>query len=1194
VGKTCIIFIDDLNMPMKEKYGAQPPIEILRQAIDRKEWHDTKNCELKKLEELLFIGAMGHPGGGKTYLSERFMRHFTLINLTEFSQSTLEHIFRTILSLGLFDYSVSVLNVVDTLTCATIAVYQKVLMTLPPTPAKSHYAFNLRDLANIFKGLISVPNYKMNRAEMTYKLWVHECCRVFADRLVDEGDREAFRSILHEQLRKWIHLDLREVTGGKELLFCHFVDEKVYQECTDLEKLRETLEMALEEHNLRAEKKMDLVLFDFAIHHISRISRILCASPGNALLIGVGGSGRQSLTRLAAFLQNYEIFQLEMTKKYEILEWKDDLKGVLLKAGIESRVIVFILRDSDLKYEVFLEHINSLLNTGEIPNLHAPEEKDIILENLRDKRGFSIKTEEEKWEGFIENCRSNIHMAICMSPIGTGIRERLRQFPSLVNCCTIDWFTAWPQEALQSVAKRYIIEQGLVSKDQLIDTAVDICVSFHLSISELTQRVLAEKRRYSYVTPTNYLQLLQSFKEIQAFKQDTTGKLREKYATGVKKLDYTQEFVMQLRNELLISKPILEEKTRKTEEIMMQITKDTAEADKTRNVVAAEQQESAKQAEAAEIIKAECQKELEQAIPELEAAIQSLKTVKKQDLDLIKSMQRPPMPIRLALEGVAIIYGEKPVPVQDPNDRTIVTLDYFLAGKKMMNNPKFLKNLSKFDKNNITEEIIEQLAPYMENPIFQPSVVRNASSAAEGLCKWIRAMYNFYIVNQRVIPKQEALEKAKTELSDKFKLLQTKQMELELVEQKIQELKKRFDEENFEKQKLMAEIQACEIKLERALRLTEKLSGEKKRWEEQVAKLDIDMINLLGDILLSAGVVSYMGPFFGSYREATVANQWIPKINALKLISCSQDFTLKAILGDPLLIQKWIMNGLPSDKVSVDNAIIITRSSRWPLIIDPQKQANKWLKKMIPANDQRMVVAKQQSEDFLNILENAIFVGNVMLLEGVGEVVDPRLDPVLLKQIVEKEGVKVIKLGDMFKQYDERFAFYMTSTLPNPHYTSEISTKVTILNFTITEEGLAEQLLAIVCTNEIRKETEERIRLVSQTSQYQKKMQEFEDKILEMLKSAGNDMLEDEQLINSLTESKRMSEEVEKKLQTARITEQRILELQEHYIPIAKKGAVLYFCVVDLSNLEPMYQYSIEWFYICSSGPLTWRRKAEN
>ena len=1180
LGKTCIIFIDDLNMPMKENYGAQPPIEILRQIIDRKEIYDLKNRELKKLEDLLFIGAMGHPGGGRTYLSERFMRHFTLINLTEYSEETLEHIFRTILSLGLYDYSVSVLNVVETITSATVAVYQKVLSTLPPTPAKSHYAFNLRDLASIFKGLISVPNYKMNRAEMTYKLWVHECYRVFADRLVDDGDRDLFRRILQEQFRKWIHLDLREVTEGKELLFCHFVDERVYQECTDLDKLRETLEIALEEHNLRAEKKMNLVLFDFAIHHISRISRILCATPGNALLIGVGGSGRQSLTRLAAFLHNYEIFQLEMTKKYEVLEWKDDLKGVLHKAGIESRIIVFILRDSDLKYDVFLEHINSLLNTGEIPNLHAPEEKEMILENLREKRGFSIKTEEEKWEGFIENCRSNIHMAICMSPIGTGIRERLRQFPSLVNCCTIDWFTAWPEEALQSVAKRYIIEQGIIENDRLIDTAVGICVSFHLTVSELTRKVLSEKRRYSYVTPTNYLQLLQSFKEIQGFKQETTGKLRDKYAAGVKKLDTTQEFVMQLRNELLISKPILEEKTRKTEEIMMQITKDTAEADRTRNIVAAEQQESAKQAEIAEQIKAECQKELEQAIPELEAAIQSLKTVKKQDLDLIKSMQRPPMPIRLALEGVAIIYGEKPVPVQDPNDRTIVTLDYFLAGKKMMNNPKFLKNLSKFDKNNMTQEIIDQLAPYMENPIFQPSVVRNASSAAEGLCKWIRAMYNFYIVNQRVVPKQEALEKAKTELSDKFKMLQTKQMELEHVEMKITELKKRFDEENFEKQKLMAEIQACEIKLERALRLTEKLSGERKRWEEQVAKLDIDMINLLGDILLSAGVVSYMGPFFGSYREATITTQWIPKINLLRLIPCSQDFTLKSTLGNPLLIQKWIMNGLPSDKVSVENAIIITRSSRWPLIIDPQKQANKWLRKMIPANDQRLVVAKQQSDDFLNILENAIFVGHVMLLEGVGEVVDPRLDPVLLKQVVVKDGIKVIKLGDMFKQYDDRFAFYMTSTLPNPHYTPEISTKVTILNFTITEEGLAEQLLAIVCTNEIRKETEERIRLVSQTSQYQKKMQEFEDKILEMLKSAGNDMLEDEQLINSLTESKRMSEEVEKKLQTARATEQRILELQEHYVPVAGKGAVMYFCVVDLSYLEPMYQYSIEWFYM--------------
>ena len=1179
-GKTCIIFIDDLNMPMKEKYGAQPPIEILRQAIDKQEWYDIKNCEVKKLEDLQFVSAMGHPGGGKTYLSERFMRHFLLIGLTELSHETMEHVFRTILAIGLTDYPSVITPVVQVVTSATVAVYEQVLVSLPPTPAKSHYAFNLRDVANIFRGLVSVPNYKMNRVELMYRLWVHECCRVFSDRLVDEGDIETFRNIVQTELERWMQVQLAEVTEGRELLFCHFVDERVYQECTDLEKLRETLELALEENNLRVEKRMDLVLFDFAIHHISRVSRIICASPGNALLIGVGGSGRQSLTRLAAFLQNYEMFQLEMTKKYEVIEWEEDLKSILMKAGVEGKVIVFILRDADLKYSIFLEHINSLLNTGEIPNLHAPEEKELILENLREKRGFSIKTEEERWEAFIENCRCNVHMVICMSPIGSGLRENMRQFPSLVNCCTIDWFTAWPQEALQSVAKRYIIEHDLVPDGALSTTAVHICVYFHTTVYELTQRVLAEKRRYSYVTPTNYLQLLQSFKEIQGFKQETTGKMREKYAAGVKKLDYTQEFVMSLREELLISKPILEEKTKRTEAIMVQITRDTAAADKTRSIVAAEQEESAKQAEVAEQIKAECQKELEQAIPELEAALQSLKTVKKQDLDLIKSMQRPPVPIRLALEGVAIIYGMEPVLVQDPNDRTIVTYDYFIAGKKMMNNPKFIKNLSKYEKENMTQEIVDQLAPYMSNPFFQPSVVRNASSAAEGLCKWIRAMYNFYVVNQRVIPKQQALEAAQAEMDEKFKALQQKQDELMQVELKIDELRKRFDTENSEKQKLMSEIQACEIKLERALRLTEKLSGERKRWEEIVAQLDIDMKNLLGDIILSAGVVSYLGPFFINYREQIVNGQWIPKVLELKEIPCSPTFTLKATLGDPIIIQKWIINGLPSDKVSVENAIIITRSSRWPLIIDPQKQAIKWLRKMIPSNGERLIIAKQQQEDFLNILENAIFVGNVMLLEGVGETIDPRLEPVLLKQVVEKDGVKVIKLGDMFKQYDSHFAFYMTSTLPNPHYTPEISTKVTILNFTITQEGLAEQLLAIVCTNEIRKETEERIRLISQTSQYTKKMQEFEDKILEMLKLAGNDMLEDEHLINSLTESKRMSEEVEKKLSTARVTEQKILEAQENYIPVANRGAALYFCVVDLSNLEPMYEYSIEWFYM--------------
>ncbi|CAG9329916.1 unnamed protein product [Blepharisma stoltei] len=1178
LGKHCIVMIDDLNMPAKEQYGAQPAIEILRQAIDRCEWFDRETCDLKILEDMIYLGAMGHPGGGRNRISSRMTRHFCLLDFTEFNKESLENIFTSYLHLGFQEHSQFVKSAIISIASATIDIYHKVLTALPPTPAKSHYTFNLRDITNICLCITSVPSVKIPIIEVLYRLWIHECLRVFSDRLINDKDKNIFIGKLKETFQHWMHEDYDNITGGHEPIFCNFIEEPVYQEVSTIDAARKRLEVVLYEYSIKHKGNAELIMFDYAVYHIIRISRIISLPSGHALLIGIGGSGRVSLCKLAAFIQEYNVFQIQMSKYYDIGEWKEDLKNLFNSAGQENQKQVFLVKDTDLNKNIYFENINNILNSGEVPNLYTPDEKDFIAEQMREKRGNSIKTSIERWEEFVKNCRKNLHIVLSMSDTGENLRQKLRQFPSFVNCCTIDWFNVWPEEALVTVAKQYVRESGILTGTDAEEVMDKTCVYIHQSVLEFSETYYIETMRRNHATPANFLHLLMNIKGLYEYKKKTTMALREKYTIGVQKLDDTQEIVEQLKKELIELKPVLIESARETDEIMKNIQRQNAEADKTRSLVAAEQQESAVQAEIAEKMKQECEEKLSLALPELDAAKRALKTLKKQEINEVRKMLNPPVAVKLVVEAVVIINQEKPIKIPDPNDKSKFIYDFFEAGKKMMNNPKFIQLLKKFNKDSLTQEVIDRLQPYISNPKFEPSTVKNASNAAEGLCKWVMAMVNYFNVSKDIKPKQEALNKANDTMAEKFKILQEKEQLLKGVEEQIRNLKLQFEEKDAKKQQLISDIEKCELKMARAVKLIEKLGGERKRWSQRITELTENMKNLLGDIVLSAGVVSYLGNFIGSYRDQIVQKQWIPYISSLKSVTCSEDFSLKDVVGDPLLIQNWILYGLPNDKISIENALIIERSKHWPLIIDPQGQAVKFLKKKAQEERDQLVVTKPFFEEFMTTLENALFVGATLILENVDEKIDPILDPILSKNFYEENGVNLVKIGDTQKQCDPRFKFYMATRLVNPHYGPEIASRVTILNFTITQEGLIEQLLSLVCMKELPKESKDRNFLVIQNASFMKKLQEIEDQILKMLQSAGDTILDDENLINQLTVSKDTAEEIEKKLQTSRTNEQRILEFQSNYRPVADLSSVLYFCVSDMVNIDPMYFFSLEWF----------------
>jgi dynein heavy chain len=1183
-GKQFLFLIDDMNMPLKETYGAQPPIELIRQIINVKDennggMYDLKKIGLfKKIQKTTFLAANAPPGGGRSEVTPRLIRHFHLLNLPDLSEKSMKTIFLSIITGFLTAFPGEYSAIGESMVNATLDIYSSIQKALLPTPTKSHYTFNLRDLAKVIQGiLMSEPKYIAD-VDTMLRLWCHEAFRVFRDRLINEEDQGWFDQKMVEVISKefdraWSPNDFQDVCFGDFLA----TKPAPYIEITDWEKANKVLVDFAEDYTLNLNKPMDLVFFKDAIQHIGRISRLLRQPRGNALLVGVGGSGRQSLSKLSAFIADMKCFQIELARGYGVNEFHEDLKKLLMQAGAENKPTVFLFNDTQIIKESFLEDINNILNAGEVPDLFAADEMGKIIEAVRPlaKAAGKLETRDMIYAHFVQLCRENLHVVLTFSPVGDAFRNRLRMFPSLVNCCTIDWFMPWPKDALKSVALQFLAKVELGS-EEMKDKIAEVCMTIHSSVREASEKFLVQLRRNTYTTPTSYLELINLYTSMLGVERDINNGKVDRYQNGVDKLLSTNAVVSDLQEEIIKLQPVLKQAGIDTTELIAVVTKDKEAAAIVQanvEVEVAKVNEATKEAEA---IGADAQKDLDEALPAFHSAVKALDALNKSDIQEMKSFANPPQMVQFTMEAVCVLMGEK--------------LDWKEGSVKLLNKSDFLQSLGTYDKDNIPEAKIKKLQKYINNPEFLPELVAKKSNAAKSLCMWVRAMDVYARVAKNVEPKKAALKKAQDDVAAMNQALATKNKELAEVLARVKELEDKLEATLKKRDELQAQSDISTARLGRAEQLTGGLASEKVRWEASLKQLNQDKIDLTGNILLSAGTIAYTGPFTFAFRRDMI-NIWVETCQSMQ-IPVDPAFTLERIIGDPPTIRNWNIQGLPADPLSIENGIIVTKGRRWPLMIDPQTQAVRWIRQMEKAN--RVQVIKLTESTYLRTLENCIRVGNPVLLENVEETLDPALEPVLTKAVFKQSGRLLIRLGETDVDYNTDFRFYITSKLPNPHYSPEICVKVTVVNFTVTLQGLEDQLLVLVVAHERPELEEEKNELVVKIADGQKQLKDIEDKILYMLANSQGNILDDEVLIATLGASKTASKEINEQLAQAEETKQRIESACEGYRPVAKRGSILYFVVATIGQVDPMYQYSLQFFTQLFNNCMDKSTKSEN
>eukprot|EP00327_Prymnesium_parvum_P015469 CAMPEP_0113281722 /NCGR_PEP_ID=MMETSP0008_2-20120614/28451_1 /TAXON_ID=97485 /ORGANISM="Prymnesium parvum" /LENGTH=3313 /DNA_ID=CAMNT_0000132155 /DNA_START=19 /DNA_END=9960 /DNA_ORIENTATION=- /assembly_acc=CAM_ASM_000153 len=1170
-----VLYLKDINLPKPDKYDTAELVAFLQQLVTYQGFYD-KNLDFVGLQNVHVVASMNPSTTvGRYALTTRFTANVRIACVSYPEKEALNSIYSSLLHVVLAKKCAGSAQwdgaaPAKKLAACMIEVFEQVRRKLS-VDEQRHYLFTPRDLTQWTKGLL---RYELKEsAQLLLDMWAFEGARQFRDRLVSVRDAGRFDAMIANALRS--HFDYVSESEGK-MVFSTLIGgatDRVAASPTQSLTLRRApitdLEKIVRQGLLMYErevKELNLVVFPEVLHNIVHIERVLSQPGGHLLLVGSSGVGRRSLLSLVSYMHGVEVFTPNMTRDYSLKTFRAELKQLLPKAGVQGIPCVLLLEDHQLRDEALIECVNSLLSAGELPGLFEQQELDTLLAPLKEEMGNAGFKHRTIFDFFVSRVQTYLHVVLSMDPNNSTFATRCESNPALFTRCKMLWMSAWETDSMERIARATLekVPSDMLPEKQRAPLTKQMVL--------LHQKIQA--RGSEDAAPRKYVSFVNMWQKVFVAARQKLSKRVEHLRGGLDKLVEAGAEVDKLSKKAVEQRALLTTKQQEADKAMEQIQKSMERAVERRTEVEVLQKKLGKEEIEMNERKAQVEEELSHIQPVLEAARQAVGSIKSDNLNEIRMLKMPPEPIRDVMEGVLRVMGNF--------DTSWISMKRFLGNRSV------LTEILNFDSRKITPEIRKSVRELLQSKgqSFEHAVIYRVSVAAAPLAAWVKANMEYSTVLEKVSPLEARNAELQLELDSSQERLDKCKNALDLLDKKVVDLKNDFAKRTAEAESLKVSLQKAEEVLGAAQELLEKLSGERSRW-------DITMKDLMGassalpaHSLLSAAFVAYLADEQEKVR-AEMLKEWVEQVSSAGLLATTDaggqavaggaSFSLLHFLSSEGELLRWKGQGLPTDKLSSENAIVILKSDLTPLIIDPSSQATQWLKTNLQADGGSIEVLVPHDPRFATSLELGVRFGKTIVVQEVDKI-EPMLVPLLRRDLLRQGPRWVVQVGDKQIDYNEGFRLFLTTRNPQPDLPADVASLVSVVNFSVTAAGLEEQLLGVTIKHEQPELESKKSTLLAAQDQLKIELEEMEQRLLTELAESEGNILENKKLIDSLNELKASANKINSKLEESSQLQASLDSQRNVFRPIAEVGSALFFTLLDLLRINPMYKYSLPMF----------------
>ncbi|CAO1601385.1 dynein heavy chain [Xanthoria calcicola] len=1179
IGRWLVLFCDEINLPAPDKYGSQRVISFLRQLVEQNGFWRSLDKTWVTLERIQFVGACNPPtDAGRHAMGPRFLRHSPIVMVDYPGEQSLHQIYGTFNS-AILKILPSLRGYSDALTKAMVQLYLESQSRFT-TKIQPHYVYSPRELTRWARGIYeTIKPLETLQLEGLVRIWAHEALRLFQDRLVSEDERQWTQASVNRiALEHFPNID-EGVTLQAPILFSNWLSKNYIP--VEREQLREFVKARLKTF-CEEEVDVPLILFNDVLEHVLRIDRVFRQPQGHLILIGVSGSGKTTLSRFVAWMNGLKVFQIRVHGKYSAHDFDEDLRDVLRRCGCRGEKICFIMDESNVLDSAFLERMNTLLANAEVPGLFEGDDFATLMTACKEgaqRQGLLLDSQDELYKWFTQQIIRNLHVVFTMNPPKDGLSSRAATSPALFNRCVLNWFGDWSDQALFQVASELthsvdLDQPNFVAPDTIPvafkdiplpashrDAVVNSMVYVHQSIRRFNQRLERQQGRVTYLTPRHFLDFVAQYVRLFSEKREELEEQQRHLNIGLEKLRDTVDKVRELRASLAQKKTQLKLKDTEANEKLQRMIADQREAEQRKSISLKIQVELDKQEEKVATRKEIVNADLEKAEPAILSARDSVSNIKRQQLNEVRSLPNPPMGVKLALEAVCTLLGHKADSWK--TIQGLVRRDDFIASIVGYENERQMTRSHRLKMQN----------DYLSKDDFTYERVNRASKACGPLVQWVEAQVNYSAILDRIGPLREEA----AELEDKA--VQTK-AEAQAIEKQIKNLEDSIARYKAEYASLISETQAIktemsrvESKVDRSVQLLNSLSSERTRWEQGSSSFETQIGTIVGDVLLASASLAYSGLYDQQFRKA-MTDDWLGQLT-LSGIEYKAPNPITEYLSTADERLKWQGNSLPVDDLCTENAIILKRFNRYPLIIDPSSRATEFLQN--ENKDRRLTVTSFLDDSFIKQLESALRFGNPILIQDA-EHLDPVLNHVLNKEYQKTGGRVLIQLGKQEIDFSPAFRLYLSTRDPSAAFPPDICSRTTIVNFTITRSSLQTQSLNDVLKSERPEVDQRRSNLVKMQGEFNMHLRKLEKRLLRALNDSTGNILDDDVVLETLETLKKEAADIAEKMAETTGVMAEVNTITAQYNSISQACSAVYAVLEQLHHLNHFYQFSLQYF----------------